>query len=999
MAQYIYPDGDVTTDSWTTTPLFEKIDEGATPADGDYIQGPASVGGTSEVSLANPASAPTGSTATVRIRVAVNKTNKSGTMIVRLREGTTQRGASATLDAQVDFAAASTFYDFNFSATSIGNYDNLNIQFDQVTATGGNFFMVSWAECETPDGAPGGTNFTQDVAGSFSAVGTYSFLLSAARTGQASFNADIARQISKSFVGSATLNGTVARRVATSLVGSFDGTGDVAAKSVTRRTVTGILGQSGAVVRQTAHTLSGSLSATGAVARQSTLYRILSGALTFAGDKSAKVGFSLQGIFSAAGAISLKVKKLLSGGFTFYGGRPYEIVGEYFQSISGAFTFSGQLSRSSTLYRTFTGVLGLTGAAAKGLSASTIGSLAMSGSLVRKVSRTLYGAQTFSGALARVTARSLAGALTFAATVGTEARRSLTGTLTMIGALSTKRTKALTGILSATGAVGVTVRAGLAGVLTFAADLASQSFGVTKKSVLGSFTFASTLVRSIATSRVGAFSPAGAITSSMRRAVSGAFSFAGSIATTARVSLAGVFGFTGQTGVSLFKSLGGVLSLTGSISRTATLARVFTGVLTFTAEVASAYQGLTTKAVAGAMTLTGALSRHTSRSLAGAFGGSGSLIRKTYTSLAGVWSATGELTYDLFEFTAKAIAGSLTFAGTLSRTSTLARIFTGALTFTAELGTAYQGLTSKSVAGVLTASGSILRSITRSLVGVVDASATVSKEVPKAPGGLLSYSGNVVAIKLSPVSDDMELQWDLYELIGEDLALDYDIRELVAGDSVLTWDIRQLVKNDLEARYDILLNVAKSVALDYDIREAVGDNLAVIYDVSETIGKISTLVYSILRLEEPPMITKNLRSALLADLGQITTANGYNTTLLEIGKYPKPLREARSPCVFITEGGGGESTLETIANKQGLASQSFSLIAAVQTADGPDAMDDLLDDIRNAIEKNNSSLYDLAIVATVDTWGEILTDRDVQGEIYWRPLTVRCEYAYNRGTA
>jgi hypothetical protein len=272
MAQYIYPDGDVTTDSWTTTPLFEKIDEGATPDDGDYIQGPASVGGTSEVSLANPASAPTGSTATVRIRVAVNKTNKSGTMIVRLREGTTQRGASATLDAQVDFAAASTFYDFNFSATSIGNYDNLNIQFDQVTATGGNFFMVSWAECETPDGAPGGTNFTQDVAGSFSAVGTYSFLLSAARTGQASFNADIARQISKSFVGSATLNGTVARRVATSLVGSFDGTGDVAAKSVTRRTVTGILGQSGAVVRQTAHTLSGSLRS-GSHSRASSLRR------------------------------------------------------------------------------------------------------------------------------------------------------------------------------------------------------------------------------------------------------------------------------------------------------------------------------------------------------------------------------------------------------------------------------------------------------------------------------------------------------------------------------------------------------------------------------------------------------------------------------------------------------------------------------------------------------------------------------------------------------
>jgi hypothetical protein len=249
------------------------------------------------------------------------------------------------------------------------------------------------------------------------------------------------------------------------------------------------------------------------------------------------------------------------------------------------------------------------------------------------------------------------------------------------------------------------------------------------------------------------------------------------------------------------------------------------------------------------------------------------------------------------------------------------------------------------------------------------------------------------------VGEISQLVYDIRELVAQSAEFVYDIRQLVPVDSEITWDIRQLIDSDLEAKYDILLNVARSVQMNYDIREAVGDEIVVIYDVAEHASRIATLVYSILRLEEPAVITRSLREALLADLQQITIANGFKNTLADVTKYPKPIREMKAPCVSITEGGSGEAEIETIGNRQGLATQSFNLIAAVRSMDGPEAMDDLLDDIRNAIERTSSNLFDLAIVATVDSWGEILTDRDVQGQVYWRPVTVRCEYAYNRGTA
>ena len=149
MSQRIDPDSDVSTGGFTTTPLWSKIDDGASTNDADFVTS-ASLGAiddtdTFEVGLSNPASTPGSGTNTVTFRA-----KKTGTaacdLTVTCMEGATNRG-------ELTQTLTTTITTYTFNPTSIGNYSNLTLLFTVIRTGAGtaNTGIVYWAKMDIPD--------------------------------------------------------------------------------------------------------------------------------------------------------------------------------------------------------------------------------------------------------------------------------------------------------------------------------------------------------------------------------------------------------------------------------------------------------------------------------------------------------------------------------------------------------------------------------------------------------------------------------------------------------------------------------------------------------------------------------------------------------------------------------------------------------------------------------------------------------------------------------
>jgi len=153
MAQYGRPDSDVATGSWTTAPLYQKIDE-VTPSDTDYITQPTS-GGTAEVGLGDVTDPSSNSTHVIRVRARYALQNPSFTF--KLMDGST------TIKSQViTLTTTPTTYQYTLTSTEADNitdYTDLRFQLVAGSVFAGGAF-VSWAEFECPDA--GGTDITDD---------------------------------------------------------------------------------------------------------------------------------------------------------------------------------------------------------------------------------------------------------------------------------------------------------------------------------------------------------------------------------------------------------------------------------------------------------------------------------------------------------------------------------------------------------------------------------------------------------------------------------------------------------------------------------------------------------------------------------------------------------------------------------------------------------------------------------------------------------------------
>lgn len=157
MAQRLDPDGDITTTNWATTPLWNKLNDGAAADDAGFITNNAGNGSrtdTAEVSLTNPGSTPANSNTTVTIRGALNTAGTLSTSIsARLMQGATEKGVLLNLEASWPDA---TFVTVTFNTTTaITDFNDLRVKIIAVTPVGETIdqYNISWVKVDVSDAA------------------------------------------------------------------------------------------------------------------------------------------------------------------------------------------------------------------------------------------------------------------------------------------------------------------------------------------------------------------------------------------------------------------------------------------------------------------------------------------------------------------------------------------------------------------------------------------------------------------------------------------------------------------------------------------------------------------------------------------------------------------------------------------------------------------------------------------------------------------------------
>ncbi len=164
MSQFAHPTSDVSTGSWTTTPLWSKVDE--TPySDTDYIQVVNKTADSCEFQLNSVVDPASSSGHIIRARV---KKAGSGTVTCTayLYEGTTLRATTA-LTLTTSYVTR-TYTLSAAEADSITNYSDLHIRLTATCASSSRYVYCSWVEFEVPD-EPATLLVIQDATHSHSA--------------------------------------------------------------------------------------------------------------------------------------------------------------------------------------------------------------------------------------------------------------------------------------------------------------------------------------------------------------------------------------------------------------------------------------------------------------------------------------------------------------------------------------------------------------------------------------------------------------------------------------------------------------------------------------------------------------------------------------------------------------------------------------------------------------------------------------------------------------
>lgn len=150
--------------------------------------------------------------------------------------------------------------------------------------------------------------------------------------------------------------------------------------------------------------------------------------------------------------------------------------------------------------------------------------------------------------------------------------------------------------------------------------------------------------------------------------------------------------------------------------------------------------------------------------------------------------------------------------------------------------------------------------------------------------------------------------------------------------------------------------------------------------------------------DEAEVKTAALWNALLADLRDIKTENGFDITLNTVYDRVVARNQRRFPSTMPSGGGGGEA--ETVGAQESAAVQTFDLDVMVKSEN---RFLDLLyacDSIRNAVERSSSHLAAVAGVENVDgsEWEFDQETNEASGQHGAARVSVRVTYEYRRGS-
>ena len=143
MSQRLDPNSDVSIGLWTTAPLWSKVDDGASPSDGDFIQAVTELT-VCELTLTNPSSTPGSCISTVTIRAKYTGLLDTAELNGYLIQGITVVGSGV-------ISPSSTFSNFTFNSTStITDFNDLSVRLELVEFNNTNI-QVSWIKVDVPD--------------------------------------------------------------------------------------------------------------------------------------------------------------------------------------------------------------------------------------------------------------------------------------------------------------------------------------------------------------------------------------------------------------------------------------------------------------------------------------------------------------------------------------------------------------------------------------------------------------------------------------------------------------------------------------------------------------------------------------------------------------------------------------------------------------------------------------------------------------------------------
>lgn len=530
--------------------------------------------------------------------------------------------------------------------------------------------------------------------------------------------ATLARKVERTLTASTTLAATLVKKTAHALAAS--------------------LSQSGVLTRaKTIHvSLTGSLSPLGSLLKNTS--KPLTAGITSGASLVRSTKHNLAASSSPAGALTRRATRAFTA--TVQGSATlFKITNKL---LSGSSSPSGSLSTPRTILKTLAGSLAVAGSLAtqfisgvQTYMVSLTASLAPSGSLLRLTGHALVASCSSAGSLIKQTSHNLAASSTFAGSLARAAIRAvgLAGSLTGTGSLLKTTKKTLAGSITTTAVISRS----MSRIFVSTVQASGSLIKLTSRTMNAALSSSSVLLKRVSRSFAGSTSFSGVLSRTMSHVLSGTITQAGSLAKSTHHALSATVQLSG----SLIAAIAHLLTLLATVTGTAALTKKATHALTASATAAGSLLKQTRKSVAGTLALSGSLLsiRTFLVALASSITLAALLTKRTSKPLAATVQATGSL----IKKVTKILFGFSTFSGALQSTRVVLLTLTAAITASASL----VRRTLHFLSGTVTALGSVLKRSGHASSSTMSPSGGLIKRVNKLLNGSTTGSGSLSTLK------------------------------------------------------------------------------------------------------------------------------------------------------------------------------------------------------------------------------------------------------------